>query len=252
MHLNQNLEATTFKNEVYISYKDDLAVALHYSREHSIDSEAAHLSRAANILRSDMIKQKQNFNSFITQHCQQESVPGLLLSFIHMPTGSSYDPASNKTNLSARIRALSFAQLIQFNTVGEQRTNTQFRHNADKETPRSIYVAFLLHFHICSRLLIEKFYDLGLCISYQRMFALSTLSTASDSWHGTTISAAQHLEHAHDGVQRPLLQLSETKTNSLRQLPITYRAINPYLLKSEDVLVPPRLMPSKDKVDSSF
>ena len=47
LHLNQNLGATTFKNEVYISNKDDLAVALHYSREHSIKSEAAHLSRAA-------------------------------------------------------------------------------------------------------------------------------------------------------------------------------------------------------------
>ena len=57
LHLNQNLEATTFKNEVYISYKDDLAAALHYSREHSIESEAAHL----NILRSDMLKQKTEF-----------------------------------------------------------------------------------------------------------------------------------------------------------------------------------------------
>ena len=66
LHLNQNLEATTFKNEVYISYKDYLAAALHYSREHSIESEAAHLSRAANILRSDMLKQKQNFNGYFT------------------------------------------------------------------------------------------------------------------------------------------------------------------------------------------
>ena len=57
LHLNQNLETTTFKNEVYISYKDDLAAALHYSREHSIESEAA-----ANILRSDLLEQKHSFS----------------------------------------------------------------------------------------------------------------------------------------------------------------------------------------------
>ena len=108
------------------------------------------------------------------QQCQQESVPGLLLSFIHMLTGSSYDPASNKTNLSAHIPALSITQLIQFNNVAEQRTSRQFRYNADKETRLSIYVAFLLHSHTSSRLLIVKFYDLGLCISYRQMLALST------------------------------------------------------------------------------
>ena len=57
LHLNQNLETTTFKNEVYIFYKDDLAAALHYSREHSIESEAA-----ANILRSDLLEQKHSFS----------------------------------------------------------------------------------------------------------------------------------------------------------------------------------------------
>ena len=108
------------------------------------------------------------------QQCQQESVPGLLLSFIHMLTGSSYDPASNKTNLSAHMPALSITQLIQFNNVAEQRTSRQFRYNADKETRLSIYVAFLLHSHTSSRLLIVKFYDLGLCISYRQMLALST------------------------------------------------------------------------------
>ena len=75
---------------------------------------------------------------------------------------------------------------------------------------------------------------------------------ASDSWHGTAILATQHLEHANEGVYRPPLQLSETKTNSFRQLPVTYTTINLHVLKSEDVLVPPRLIPSQDKVDVVF
>ena len=80
-----------------------------------------HLSRAANILRTDMLKRKQNFNGYFMQHCQQKLVPFLLVSFTHMLTGSLCDLASNKTNLSAHIPALSIAQLIQFNNVAGQR-----------------------------------------------------------------------------------------------------------------------------------
>ena len=219
---------------------------------------------------------KQNFNGYFTQHYQHELVPGSLLSFTYMLTGSSYNPASNEASLSAHIQALSIAQLIQFNTVAEQRTSRQFRHNIDKKTHLSIYFGFLLHSHTRSGLLIDKFYDLGLCISYQRMLPLSTslvnsmcdlfeeegfacppllrsnvfttyvvdnidhnpcFRRASNSWHDTAISATQHLEHANDGVQRSPIQLSQTKANSLRQLPVTYTTIKAYMLKSEDVLV---------------
>ena len=64
--------------------------------------------------------------------------------------------------------------MIQFNAVAEQITSRQFRHNADKESALSVYVAFLLHSHTHSRLLIEKFYDLRLCIPYQCILALSS------------------------------------------------------------------------------
>ena len=51
LSLNKNLEATSRKKEVYISFKDDLAGALEYTREHSTDKSAAHLSKAASIIR---------------------------------------------------------------------------------------------------------------------------------------------------------------------------------------------------------
>ena len=37
LKLNNNLEATSAKKEVYISFKDDLAGALEYTREHCSD-----------------------------------------------------------------------------------------------------------------------------------------------------------------------------------------------------------------------
>ena len=46
-------------------------------------------------------------------------------------------------------------------------------HISFQETPLSIYVTFLLHLHKCSRLLVDKFHDLSLCISYDQMLVLS-------------------------------------------------------------------------------
>ena len=74
-----------------------------------------------------MPKQNQNFNGYFTQHCERESIPDSLLLFLHMLTGSLYDPASKMTSLSAHIPALSIAQLIQFNIVPEQRTSRLIR-----------------------------------------------------------------------------------------------------------------------------
>ena len=51
LSLNKNLEATSGRKEVYISFKDDLAGALEYTREHSTDKNATHLSKAAKIIR---------------------------------------------------------------------------------------------------------------------------------------------------------------------------------------------------------
>ena len=50
LSLNKNLEETSGRKEVHISFKDDFAGALEYTREHSTNKNAAHLSKAANII----------------------------------------------------------------------------------------------------------------------------------------------------------------------------------------------------------
>ena len=72
--LNKNLEATSGKKEVYISFTNDLAGALEYTREHSTDRNAAHLSKAANIIRKDMLEITQDFNGNLAENCQLNSV----------------------------------------------------------------------------------------------------------------------------------------------------------------------------------
>ena len=53
LSLNKNLEATSGRKEAYISFKDDLAGALEYTREHSTDKNAAHLSKASILIRTE-------------------------------------------------------------------------------------------------------------------------------------------------------------------------------------------------------
>ena len=66
LSLNKNLEATSGKKEVYIS----LARVLEYTREHSTDKNDAHLSKAANIIRKEMLEMTQDFNGTFAENCQ--------------------------------------------------------------------------------------------------------------------------------------------------------------------------------------
>ena len=119
-------------------------------------------------------------------------------------------------------------------------SNSQFHDNTEKETPLSIYTAFLLHSHTRCHTLVDKFYHLGLHILYDCMLTLSSnlgnsicaqfeedgtvcpaslcfnifstfaidnvdhnpsSTTATNSWHGTAISATQNIDRFHNGIQ---------------------------------------------------
>ena len=158
--------------------------------------------------------------------CQNQSVLSLLVSFVQMLAGVSLGPGGE---IEYSDVALTIAQMIQFNSACNHRKTGHLRHNADKETPLNIYIAFLVHSYARSRVLIDKLYDLGLCISYPPVLSTSTANsvcekfdeeglvcspslrkdvlttfavdnidhnprsrTADESWHGTAISATQH------------------------------------------------------------
>ena len=91
---------------MYISFKDDLAGAFEYAREHSTDKNAAHLSKAANIIRKEMLEMTQDFN---------ETVPQPPLSMIDMLPGSARNEGDDELEIFKP--AVSIAQLIQFNSA---------------------------------------------------------------------------------------------------------------------------------------
>ena len=173
LELNENLEATPGKKEVLISFKDDLAEALRYTREHSAYQNAAHLIKAASIIKKDMLDMHQDFTGSFSANCQRNSLPQTLLSMLLILTGFNRNVGDVEPPESFKP-ALSLAQLIQFNSAQNRNKSRYHRYSSEKETPLSIYNALLVHAETRSRVLIDKLHDLGLCISYHRMLSLST------------------------------------------------------------------------------
>ena len=74
LKLDSNLEANLHRKEIYISYKDDLATVLEYPRDNSGASDA-HLSKAAKIIRSEVVQSRLEFIGHFFRNFQMESVP---------------------------------------------------------------------------------------------------------------------------------------------------------------------------------
>ena len=66
-----NLEAT-FWRQLFISFKDDLATALEYAREHSLQSNMSHLSRPALIIRNEIFEKHRHFTGSFADNCHNE------------------------------------------------------------------------------------------------------------------------------------------------------------------------------------
>ena len=151
--------------------------------------------------------------------------------------------SQNLQDADGASAALTLAQLLVFNSVKTSRSEktTTTRHSSSRETPVPIYIAMVTHAETRKKTLIDKFYNLGLCISYDRLMQISTdlgnkvcaqfekdglvcplllrkslfttgcvdnidhdpsSRTAKDSFHGTAISVTQHPTANCQGVER--------------------------------------------------
>ena len=61
IELNNNLEASSHKKEVFISYKDDLGAALKYSEENDASHSLNHLIKAAKCIRKEIVSIQNDF-----------------------------------------------------------------------------------------------------------------------------------------------------------------------------------------------
>ena len=236
-----DLQAHKEGRDALLAFDKDIACALQQATKTlSSDDDAIILSKAAEIIRRDINNHKlTEFDGTFGENCQQKSLPPSLLTTMSMiTTGSSYP----YTACDAQS-ALSCSQLLYFDSTGNYHSSKakSMYHARDKEPPLPIYVGLLSHVQTRKRTLIDKLYNLGLSISYDRVLSISTdvgnavsalfeeerlvrppnlckdlfttagvdnldhdpsSTTSQDSFHGTGISLFQHVGNSAGGTPR--------------------------------------------------
>ena len=224
--------------DVLLTFRGDVGTALVKACREDRDEDGQCLVKSANILRRDMECKNSLFTGSFDEGCQISSVPPTLLSFIKMVL----DGPNIVTESHLKQTALSIAQLIQFNFhIRPCRQSKNIHHNCTNETPLPMYVGLLVHSETRSRSLVDKLFELGLSVSYDRVLSVSTLlansvcnryiqdnvvcplglrkslftvaavdnidhnpssTTAKESFHGTGISLFQYPSKDLPGIRR--------------------------------------------------
>ena len=187
----RDMQAHKHGRDVLLAFNEDIGTVLNNAYGRDFDNEGMILSQTARMVRRSMSETKYSFNGTFGKDCQSQSVPGLLLSLVKMIlSGSSIKKDSDHIN-EARA-ALTIAQLLQYNSSFRRSTSvlksSSTYHSTDRKPPLMAYVGLLLHAKTRKRGLIDKFYDLGMSVSYDRVLTISTTM-------GNTVSARFEEEH---------------------------------------------------------
>ena len=259
------LESHRKGRDVLLAFKKDIGPILSQASDYS---DAIILSKAASILRSQMLNHKSKFNGNFDEQCIDDSVPPILQQFVSMIEHGA--DIKSQLRFGASKTDLAMAQLLQYNCYGRCRNEkaTQ-RHSKDRETPFPVYIGMAVYARTRKRHLVEMLHDNGISISYDRVLEISaqlgeavvtkyvqdgvvcpprlrqelfttsvldnidhnpTATTASTSFHGTSISIFQHPSADKRGVVTPYesLKIKEgTKMTTVPELPEFYTNIPP-------------------------
>ena len=166
--------------DIFLAFNDEVAPALQQACERDFNNEAMTLLKATRIIRRDMLDTKSTFDLTFNNSCQQESVPESLKTLIGMILGGT-DIKIQSSDLTEAQTSLSISQLMLFNATKRRRdsgtTGASYYHSRDREPPLPIYLGLMTHAETRKRTLVDKLYNLGLSISYDRVLELSKEET---------------------------------------------------------------------------
>ena len=173
-----DMQAHRQGRDILLAFNKDIGLALKRVYESDFDEEAIILSKAAKIVRRDILNTKYTFDGTFEKECQKKSVPQSLLSLVKMIIDGS-NIKVNSDNVTEPQAALTISQLLQFNSSFRRPSSitvpTSTYHTTKREPPLMLYLSLLLHAKTRKRGLIDKLYDLGLCVSYDRILAITTV-----------------------------------------------------------------------------
>lgn len=245
------LKPYTEGKEVRLTYDDNISAALKLAEgfnQADFDTEALHLAKTASIIRRELLRSQKPFNGSFDFTCQHQSIPSSVLALVSMILeGPSIknDVTEDSSDKSVSNAALVISQLLIFNATNRKRAETTNeatpRHKLIRETPLPLYVGLVIHAETRKKQLVDKFYRMGLSVSYDRVMQVSTdlgngvcamfeeegvvcpsklrkslfttgnvdnidhdtsSRTAKSSFHGTAITLTQHPTVEASGIER--------------------------------------------------
>lgn len=258
------LEAYQKGKNVFLAFHDDVGTAL-YKATKDLESEAILLTKAAKILRQYILDKKTKFTGHFEKSGIEEYIPNAVLHFISMVEHGT--DIESQANYGASKTDYAISQLLQYNCFARQKEDAaHHRHSKEREVPFPIYMGLSMFSKTRKRNLVELLHEHGLCISYDRVLEISaqlgeavvtqyvqegvvcppvlrkglfctsamdnidhnpTATTASTSFHGTSISIFQHPMSNNKGEQRDAIMVTNERVKIVPELPDAYTNVKP-------------------------
>ena len=159
---------------IILTFDEDVGSAL--TKACNNDDDGLHLARAAQIVRKEMFEKKYLFDGSFKPSCETDLIPSSLIALVRMILdGPNIKRQSEVADATTRA-SLSISQLLMFNSMksGRSVNSSHDHHNRDRETPLTLYVAMKVHAATRSRTLVGALFNLGMCISYDRLLQLTS------------------------------------------------------------------------------
>ncbi len=128
------------------------------------------------IPRREILQIENCFNGTFLDDCQANSVPASLVTLLNMIMRGP----TTKRDTTESQACLTVAQLIVYNSISRFRNvssdqrSSHTHHVRNRECPLPIYRAVKIYGTTREISLIDTFYKLGLCVSYDRLLSIST------------------------------------------------------------------------------
>ena len=157
------------KVECTVSF-DETIDGLYWQHRQSPQNFITQLRTVVGQIREDIFQKVNKFDGNFDEDTQVKSVPTSLLTLISFLIDGECNNVSNYSQAT-----LTTAQIITSNCRKKKRKtlkNTSTHNSSSRETPFVIYTSLKIYATFSSRALIDKFFQLGICVSYTRVLEI--------------------------------------------------------------------------------
>ena len=163
------LESRNVGKKLTVFFKDAANVVI-AENIMTMDEFGKSIHTIAAELRNELSNTNNSFNGSFTSNCQDKSIPRKLVTLV-----SLIIDGRGVENTEYSQQALTIAQLIQTNFHKREKTDTTTHRRLVKhrETAAALYVALKIYSTVRSKDLIDHFFNIGLCVSYDRVLEIS-------------------------------------------------------------------------------